>query len=125
MSCRGADAPAGFARGRPRTSCRIPPMARGLLPTAALALLVAGCVGTAGPPPPRASDEALTAPVREVLPNGLRLIVQDHRASDIVAIYADRRNLAPRIRAFIDYLVEWLGSVPPWERAPALARVGT
>ena len=87
MSCRGADAPAGFARGRPRTSCRIPPMARGLLPTAALALLVAGCVGTAGPPPPRASDEALTAPVREVLPNGLRLIVQDHRASDIVAIY--------------------------------------
>jgi zinc protease len=30
---------------------------------------------------------ALAPPVRQVLPNGLRLIVQDHRASDIVAIY--------------------------------------
>jgi zinc protease len=32
-------------------------------------------------------DRGLAAPVRAVLPNGLRLIVQDHRASDIVAIY--------------------------------------
>jgi DNA-binding transcriptional LysR family regulator len=46
-------------------------------------------------------------------------------SSDIVAIYGDRRNLAPKIRAFIDYLVEWLGTVPPWERAPELVRVGT
>jgi zinc protease len=29
----------------------------------------------------------LAPPIREVLPDGLRLIVQDHRASDIVAIY--------------------------------------
>jgi zinc protease len=39
------------------------------------------------PAPPRASGGELSPPVREVLPNGLRLIVQDHRAADIVAIY--------------------------------------
>ena len=32
-------------------------------------------------------DGELPAPVRQVLPNGLRLIVQEHRASDIVAVY--------------------------------------
>lgn len=37
-------------------------------------------------------------------------------SSDIVAIYSDRRNLAPKIRAFIDFLVDWFGTVPPWER---------
>ncbi len=41
-------------------------------------------------------------------------------SSDIVAIYADRRNLAPKIRAFIDYLAEWFGTVPPWERESRL-----
>lgn len=40
-------------------------------------------------------------------------------SSDIVAIYADRRNLAPKIRAFIDYLVDWFGTTPPWERETA------
>ena len=33
------------------------------------------------------SDGELPPPVRQVLPNGLRLIVQDHRAADIVAVY--------------------------------------
>ena len=36
--------------------------------------------------------------------------------SDIVALYADKRNLSPKIRAFIDFLVDHFGSVPPWER---------
>ncbi len=36
--------------------------------------------------------------------------------SDIVAIYGDRRNLSPKVRAFIDYLVACYGSIPPWER---------
>ena len=36
--------------------------------------------------------------------------------SEIVAIYADRRNLSPKIRAFIDYLADWSGTTPPWER---------
>src|SRR5262249_54771320 len=34
-----------------------------------------------------ASTGELAPPVRQVLPNGLRLIAQDHRASNIVAIY--------------------------------------
>ena len=59
-----------------------------------------GCAGAqvAAPPvasnvppvPPRAAaaaPEELPPPTRTVLPNGLRLIVQDHRASDIVAVY--------------------------------------
>ena len=47
-------------------------------------LLASGCAGLSG------QDSAggdLPAPVRQVLPNGLRLIVQDHRAADIVAVY--------------------------------------
>ena len=61
--------------------------------TAAL-LAATGCARTTAPsghavaPSSKARTElGLAAPVREVLPNGLRLIVQDHRASDIVAIY--------------------------------------
>jgi DNA-binding transcriptional LysR family regulator len=37
--------------------------------------------------------------------------------SSIVAIYRERRNLAPKIRAFLDYLVQHFAPVPPWERA--------
>jgi DNA-binding transcriptional LysR family regulator len=36
--------------------------------------------------------------------------------SDIFALYADRRNLLPRIRAFVDFLAARFGPVPPWER---------
>jgi DNA-binding transcriptional LysR family regulator len=36
--------------------------------------------------------------------------------SDLFALYADRRNLLPRIRAFVDFLVARFGPVPPWER---------
>jgi DNA-binding transcriptional LysR family regulator len=36
--------------------------------------------------------------------------------SAIVAAYRDRRNVSPRIRAFIDFLAGWFGPVPPWER---------
>lgn len=41
--------------------------------------------------------------------------VQD--GSSIVALYADRRHLAPKVRVFLDHLVEVFGSTPPWERA--------
>jgi zinc protease len=62
---------------------------------AALGILLAGCAATpvAAPPiaPAVASASAPTGelppPVRQVLANGLRLIVQDHRAADIVAVY--------------------------------------
>jgi zinc protease len=53
---------------------------------AAALLALAGCSTTA-PTGKTRTDPGLAPPVRQVLPNGLRLIVQDHRASDIVAIY--------------------------------------
>ncbi|MBO6521208.1 MAG: LysR family transcriptional regulator [Rhodospirillales bacterium] len=37
-------------------------------------------------------------------------------ASDILAIYPNRRNLSPNVRAFVDFLAERFGKVPPWER---------
>jgi zinc protease len=41
----------------------------------------------ASTPPRAAASHSSAAPLRQVLPNGLRLIMQDHRASDIVAVY--------------------------------------
>jgi zinc protease len=62
-----------------------------LIGVAALVWFLGGCAATPSVAPStgaaRSSDGELPAPVREVLPNGLRLIVQDHRAADIVAIY--------------------------------------
>ena len=66
-----------------------------------LAIVVAGgCASapTTGSAPPAAAPRAAAAapastrgepgrPIRQVLPNGLRLIVQDHRAADVVAVY--------------------------------------
>jgi len=58
-----------------------------VLALAALSLF-AGCAGSRSGPPSAGSAEAdLPAPVRQTLRNGMRLIVQDHRAADIVAIY--------------------------------------
>jgi len=37
-------------------------------------------------------------------------------ASDVLAIYPNRRNLSPNVRAFVDFLAEQFGKVPPWER---------
>jgi predicted Zn-dependent peptidase len=53
--------------------------------TAAL-LLGYGCAGRSSGAA-AGSDGELPPPVRQVLPNGLRLIVQEHRAADIVAVY--------------------------------------
>jgi zinc protease len=49
-------------------------------------LAVTGCATTV-PSGKGHTEPGLAPPQRQVLPNGLRLIVQDHRASDIVAIY--------------------------------------
>jgi zinc protease len=49
-------------------------------------LLASGCAGRTGGAA-AAADGELPPPVRQVLPNGLRLIVEDHRAADIVAVY--------------------------------------
>src|SRR5262249_7667525 len=84
------------------TSRRITALSMGALSAAGLCattlLMSAGCAGTPASSPPDAATAAhaaapprtergLAPPVRGVLPNGLRLIVQDHRASEIVAIY--------------------------------------
>jgi len=37
-------------------------------------------------------------------------------ASDVLAIYPNRRNLSPNVRAFVDFLADHFGNVPPWER---------
>ena len=54
------------------------------LAAAVTLLLASGCAGLTGE---GGAGSELPAPVRQVLPNGLRLIVQDHRAADIVAVY--------------------------------------
>src|SRR5262245_14546062 len=70
----------------------------GLLPlSAGVALLMSACAPATAPTttspvaattPSRAvATGELSPPVRQVLPNGLRLIVQDHRAADLVAGY--------------------------------------
>jgi DNA-binding transcriptional LysR family regulator len=37
-------------------------------------------------------------------------------ASSLFALYPPNRHLAPKVRVFIDFLVESFGTVPPWER---------
>src|SRR5262249_6748953 len=54
--------------------------------------LLAGCASSANAPGTEAMPKvpaatAAPGPISQVLPNGLRLIVQDHRAGNIVAIY--------------------------------------
>ena len=68
----------------------IGPRGRSRLATLALALALAGCART--PAPAMLSTAARTpaptagGPTREVLPNGVVLITQDHRAADVVSL---------------------------------------
>ncbi|GMG82622.1 LysR family transcriptional regulator [Paralimibaculum aggregatum] len=41
--------------------------------------------------------------------------------TNIVAVYADRRNLPAKIRVFLDHLVERFAGTPPWEAAGGAA----
>jgi zinc protease len=54
----------------------------------ALALALAGCATPASGPAPatRTTGPAAVAPTREVLPNGVVLIMREHRAADVVAV---------------------------------------
>ena len=68
----------------------IRPATRRAVPWLAVALLVSACAGSgagSASPAPAAAQAELPPPSRQVLRNGMRLIVQDHRASDVVAIY--------------------------------------
>ena len=64
-------------------------MTRLPFPRAALwliaAALVTGCAGSGAITAPADSD--LPPPIRTVMRNGMRLIVQEHRAADIAAVY--------------------------------------
>ena len=48
-------------------------------------------------------------------------VLTDHAddESDILAVYSNRRNLSPNVRAFIDYFADAFGPVAPWESAAA------
>ncbi len=37
--------------------------------------------------------------------------------SQILMLFADRRNMPPKVRAFIDFVTAEFGPIPPWERA--------
>jgi zinc protease len=63
---------------------------RRAVPWLAVALLVSACAGSgarSSSPAAAGAEAELPPPARQTLRNGMRLIVQDHRASDIVAIY--------------------------------------
>ena len=49
----------------------------------------------------------------------LRVVLPDYRFADtgIHAVMPQRRLVPPRVRAFVDFLVEQWGETPPWERA--------
>ena len=73
-----------------------------LYSVAALAsLLLHGCAGLPSPTPVRSAP---IGPSREVLANGLRLIIQEHPASDVVALHlwvgVGGRDEAPAERGF-------------------------
>jgi DNA-binding transcriptional LysR family regulator len=56
------------------------------------------------------SDDIRSGRLVHVLPD------YESRDSDLFVLFADRRNLLPRIRAFVDYLTEKFTPTPPWER---------
>ena len=62
-------------------------MTRSVAAALAVILLLAGCAGSRPGSGPGPVDADLPAPVRQTLRNGMRLIVQEHRAADIVALY--------------------------------------
>lgn len=68
---------------------------------AALLLAASGCAGGVAPAP---SPSSAPGPLREVLPNGARLVIQEHRAGDVVALHlwvgVGSRDEAPRERGF-------------------------
>jgi len=61
-----------------------PSRRRGVCALALVLLTTAGCsTGTTS----SARSHALPAPIHEVLPNGMRLIIEEHRAASTVAIH--------------------------------------
>ena len=47
----------------------------------------------------------------------VRLLPGDaDEGSELYAVYSEKRNLPLKVRSFVDFLIEELGPVPPWER---------
>ena len=54
----------------------------------------------------------------EVRAGRLKMVLQDYYRDVTVpihAVYPTRRHLSPKVRAFVDFLVEKFSPVPPWE----------
>ena len=49
----------------------------------------------------------------------LKAVLTDFKAPElgIYAVYPERRNLTPKVRAFVDFLAATFGPIPPWEKA--------
>ncbi|MBI4589484.1 MAG: insulinase family protein [Candidatus Rokubacteria bacterium] len=62
-------------------------MTKHLLSLLALVAWLGGCAAQGALKPSSADEAGLPLPFRQVLPNGMRLIIQDHRAADVVAVY--------------------------------------
>jgi len=62
-------------------------MQRRYLPLIVLSAWLTGCSAAVTVPSTVSDDTGLPPPTRQVLANGMRLIVQEHRAADIVALY--------------------------------------
>ena len=77
-----------------------------------LALAVIGLAGCVAVGPPVLSKAGLSTPLREVLPNGMRLIIQQHRTSDVVALHlwigVGGRDEAPNERGFSHFVEHML-----------------
>jgi DNA-binding transcriptional LysR family regulator len=52
----------------------------------------------------------------------LQPILCEFKPQDLAlyAVYPERRNLTPKVRAFVDFLAGTLGPEPPWERGWSL-----
>jgi len=64
-----------------------PSRRRSVCALAIVLLTTAGCATGTASSAPSAPSHGLPAPIREVLPNGMRLIIQEHRAASTVAIH--------------------------------------
>jgi zinc protease len=73
-----------YARRSMRLSRRCPPLLLLTLVVTAVAIAGAGCATSASSS--RTTAAGLPRPSRETLPNGVVLITQEHRASDVVAV---------------------------------------
>ncbi len=62
-------------------------MTRHVLPVLALSAWLAGCAAHGALQAASSDGKGLPPPTRQVLGNGMRLIIQDHRAANVVALY--------------------------------------